>query len=33
VRPSTFLSITAFLLDMTVCVIEDIAHKLDRSGL
>lgn len=32
-RPSTLLSIAAFVLDMAGCVVEDIAHKLDRSGL
>jgi hypothetical protein len=32
-RPSTVLTVTAYILDMAVLLVEDIAHRLDRSGL
>jgi hypothetical protein len=32
-KPSTVLAILAYLADQAVVLLEDIGHKLDRSGL
>jgi hypothetical protein len=32
-KPSTLLAIAAFVLDQAAVIAEDVAHRLDRSGL
>jgi hypothetical protein len=33
VRLSTVLRVWAYMLDMAVLTVEDVAHRLERSGL